>query len=186
MERYTNKKAGKLCNKVLNAARGIKNPHPGMVNAWQDDKGRTYVCDGFRAYRLDNMPEGLTEQWTSHISAARVNDAQRAHAAIERMFDTIDNGYYVVPMPAPDTDSVISASRCSIYDDGIKYDMGEDYPTINAKYLRDIVELLPGAEWYCTDSDKRMTSPVYAVSVDGIAIVLPIRTEVKHHWRKSA
>lgn len=184
MKRYTDKKAAMYCNKVTSAQRSLQHPHPGLINPWEDDNARTYVCDGYRAYRLSNRPDGLTEVWTIHTSPARMNDAQRVHASIEHMFDALD-GWNLVPMPAPDAEKVKAAARHSVYDDGIKYDLGADYPIINAKYLRDIIEMLPGAVWYCTDGDKRMTSPIYAVSPDGAAIVLPIRTEAKRAWKSA-
>lgn len=181
MKRYTDKKAAMYCNRVLSASRAVKE-YTGIKNAWEDKQGRTYVCDGYRAYRLNSSPDGLSVLLGIFPSAEKVKKAAHVRAGIEGMFDALD-GWNLVPMPAPDAEQVKAAARHSVYDDGIKFDLGADFPTVNAKYLRDVIEMFPGAVWYCTDGDKRMTSPIYAVSPDGAAIVLPIRTEAKRAWK---
>jgi hypothetical protein len=48
--------------------------------------------------------------------------------------------------------------------------------------LRDAMEMLPDGKVYCQDNVRRMFSPVYVKSPDGIALILPIRRESKLHW----
>lgn len=188
MKRYTAKKAGRICEKVLSAARSVGGEKTlPLHNAWTDAAGRTYVCDGYRAYRLNAAPEGMTVTWSVHIWSdaikARVNQVREG---VQRMFklpDTGDaDGYTLSEMPAPDYNTVAAAARFPYYNPNVRYDCGDDFPVVNAKYLRDALDLLPGAKWYCVNGPQRMVSPVYAVSDNGTAVILPIRDERKFYW----
>lgn len=184
MTRYTDKKAARYCNRVLT---GVEPERArALENAWSDTFGRWFVCDAYRAYRLESEPDGLRVV----IRAERPNAAQRAevervHIAVESMFDAERIGP-TVEIPV-DYDAVVAASR----DRGADYtiDLGEDFPVVNARYLRDALEMLPGGRVYCQDNARRMISPVYVMSADGIALILPVRRENKLHWvysRRSA
>lgn len=58
MKRYTAKKAGIICNRVLSGAR-IGATAETLANPWTDDYGRTFVYDGYRAFRLTSAPDGI-------------------------------------------------------------------------------------------------------------------------------
>ena len=164
MTRYTDKKAARYCNKVLTGvepecARALE-------NAWSDTFGRWFVCDGYRAYRLESEPDGLRVVIRAERpSAAQRAEVERVHIAVESMFDAERIGS-TVEIPV-DYDAVVAASR----------DRGADY-TIDL-----------GGRVYCQDNARRMISPVYVMSSDGIALILPVRRENKLHWvysRRSA
>lgn len=172
MKRYTNKKAAKYFNRVL---ADVTIDHKVLANAWSDNFDRWYACDGYRAYRVNQEPDGLMVTWGIKISPK--SQIESVHAAVEAMFDaSILEQVEEIPI---DYDAVIKAYRDS---EDCTIDLGDDFPVVNAKYLRDAVEMLPGGKIYCTDNEKRMVSPVYVISNDGIALILPIRRESKFHW----
>lgn len=175
MARYTDKKAARYCNKVLN---DVENNRPALRNPWSDSFNRWFVCDGYRAYRLEHEPDGLPVYLGLHVNTpAEQAKVTEVHFKIEAMFDAcyVDN---VVEIPV-DINDVITAARSK---DDITIDLGEDFPVVNARYLRDAMEMLPGGKVYCQDNARRMFSPVYVKSPDGIALILPIRRESKLHW----
>lgn len=186
MARYTDKKAARYCNEVLKCAREWMKDKPDLHTAWEDNFGRTFVCDGFRAYRLEKRPNGLEEIWTVHVhkeTKAERERRERVHNGIEAMFDgnILEN---MAPVPVEYAD-VMTAYKTS---EDWTMDLGEDFPVVNVKYLRQAMEMLPGAKVYCQDNARRMVSPVYVISENGVALILPIRRENKLHWtyRKGA
>lgn len=172
MKRYTNKKAAKYCNKVLAQ---VTEDHKVLRNAWSDNFDRWYVCDGYRAYRLNTQPDGLMVTWSIRILPRAKVEA--IHNAVEAMFDA-DKLSQVEEVPI-EYETVMNVYRSS---EDMTIDLGEDYPVVNIKYLREAMEMLPDGKVYCTDNTKRMISPVYVISDDGIALILPIRRESKFHW----
>lgn len=172
MKRYTNKKAGKFFNKVLS---GVTADYAVLHNSWSDNFGRWFACDGYRAYRVNTMPDGLLETWSVHILPKAKVEA--VHSAVEAMFD--GDKLEQIEEISIDFETVMDAYRNS---EDWTIDLGEDYPVVNVKYLREAMEMLPGGKVYCTDNMKRMISPVYVISDDGIALILPIRRESKFHW----
>lgn len=184
MTRYTDKKAARYCNKVLT---GVEPERArALENAWSDTFGRWFVCDAYRAYRLESEPDGLRVVLHERmLNAAQRAEVERVHIAVESMFDAERIGA-TVEIPV-DYDAVVAASRDREADYTI--DLGEDFPVVNARYLRDAMELLPGGRVCCQDNARRMISPVYVMSPDGIALILPVRRENKLHWvysRRSA
>ena len=167
MKTYTDKKAAMYCNRVLSAARGIY--HKEIWNAWLDADGRTNVCDGFRAYRLLRRPDGLSTVLTVAPRFCKPID-------LTPVFQPLDLGD-VVSMPAPVETDVDAVRRYKSTDSRVLFDLGVEFPAVNGRYLWEIMQLLPGAKWFCLrDPRRRMLSPVYAVSDAGSACLLPIRT----------
>ena len=158
MARYTDKKAARYCNKVLN---DVENNRPALRNPWSDSFNRWFVCDGYRAYRLEHEPDGLPVYLGLHVNTpAEQAKVTEVHFKIEAMFDAcyVDN---VVEIPV-DINDVITAARSK---DDITIDLGEDFPVVNARYLRDAMEMLPGGKVYCQNNARRMFSPVYVKSL---------------------
>lgn len=177
--RYTDKKAAKYCNKVL---ANVTSDHPALADPWHDNFNRWFVCDGYRAYRLNKQPDGLMVHWSVlTLSAVMRNKFIMVHNAVESMFDA-DILEKISEVPTT-YETVMDVYRNS--DDGT-IDLGEDFPVVNVKYLCEAMEMLPGGKVYCTDSAKRMISPVYVISPDGVALILPIRRESKFHWKYTA
>lgn len=174
MKRYTDKKAAIYCNKVLSRVPGDR---PELLNAWSDNFNRWFVCDGFRAYRLESEPDGLRVVLGVHYSPSNRVRYEKVQSSVEGMFDARFTDY-VSEIPV-DFDAVIAAAKRR---DDCTIDLGEDFPVVNAKYLREAMEMLPGGKVYCQNNSRRMVSPIYVKSPDGIALILPIRRECKLHW----
>ena len=172
MTRYTDKKAGKYVMKMLAGLNSEDNP--ALMNIWSDNFDRWFACDGYRAYRLNRKPADVVE-----VPLRGRKGYDEIHVKIETMFNEeyIEN---VVEIPYVMAD-IVAASKdktdCVI-------DLGDDYPAVNAKYLRDALELLPDGKLYCQDNMRRMVSPVYVKSDNGIALILPVRRENKFRWTK--
>ena len=135
MARDTAKHAAKDCNKVL---ANVTSDHPALADPWCDNFNRWFVCDGYRAYRLNRQPNGLMVHWSVHT----LSDVMRTkyitvHNAVEAMFDAdILEKISEVPVTY---ETVIDVYRNS--EDGT-IDLGEDFPVVNVKYLRDYL-LIP-------------------------------------------
>lgn len=175
---YNEITAAAICNRLL---RSVRRQYSNLKNAWTDEQGRCCMADGYRAYRLAKTPNGLSVAWTCEAESARV-----ARVDLNRFFQPLEAGN-VEEMPAPDADAVkafIAANttrqgRKNIFNDA-PFDLGKRFPMVNAKYLLDVIRLLPGAKWFVLDDPyKRMVNPIFAVSDDGSALIMPIRSSSK-------
>ncbi len=173
MNKYTEKTAAAVCNRLLKAAR--KMPRELFHNAWTDKAGRCCLSDGFRAYRLSNCPDGLNAQRPAPIVGGNPFDLDKI------AFTSLDVGD-VVEMPAPDMNAVktfITAEKQKPIANMV-YDLGNEYPAVNALYLLDMIRLFPCAKWYIDrDAYARMVHPVFAVCAEGSAALLPVRVGSK-------
>lgn len=172
MKRFTAKKAGRYFNRVLDSN---SESRPGLLNAWNDTFNRWFACDGYRAYRINVFPDGVREILGLN---PRPGEYDSLHSKIEEMFDAqyIDN---VTEIPV-NQDEITAAAKNK---DDFTIDLGTDFPVVNARYLREAMEMLPNGKVYCQNNSRRMFSPVYVKSPDGIALILPIRRECKFHWK---
>lgn len=174
MRRYTEKTAAAVCNRLLQAARKNKN-YPLLHAAWTDSKGRCLLTDSYRAYRLNKTPSGLSGALNEKNEPEKLID-------LDRIFAPLDSGL-LVEMPAPDPNDVKAfiervkeQNDSCIAFDNFDYDLGPDYPVVNAKYLLDILRLFPSAKWFVyPDIHARMIRPIYAVCDEGSACVVPLR-----------
>lgn len=171
MKRYTNKKAGRYFNRLLDDNFDTATE---ILNAWSDDKGRWYACNGYVAYRVEAEPDGLRE-----VLGLKVNPGkfEQVHKAIEAMFAT-PGSEDVSEIPV-DLEEIVEASR---HEETRAYDLGDEFPVVNARYLRDALEMLPDGKVYCENNSQRMIRPVYVKSGDGMAVILPIRRDRKIGW----
>ena len=136
--------------------------------AWIDGKGRQCVCDGFRAFRLN---EALPLEERPADAGEPLN--------LDKVVPDIRRGYAAAALPgAKEVKAFIALERAA---KGRKvspvWDFGKDKPTVNAAYLVDLLNVLPDAtEIYCGGP----FSPLYAKSERGDAVLLPVRAEVKN------
>ena len=157
--RYTDKKAAKYFNRLIGELDGD------LANAWGDNFGRWYACDGYRAYRVERKPDGLEEIWSVKKCDPKKRDETRMK--IEEMFDR-EKMSNLLEIPVELADVPTSGAK--------EYDPGDNFPVINRQYLREAMEMLPGGKVYCENGPQRMIRPVYVISDDGVALILPIRT----------
>ena len=176
---YTPKAAAAVCNRLLKSAK----QHKEMTRyTWKDAAGNQCFCDGFRAYRLraplENMPKlpGSTKPFN-----------------LDPVFKPLETGN-VIEAPAPDPAAVktflddhkVQIGRGRRYD-LTPFDMGAEFPSVNAVYLLDVLQLFPGASWYVlTDPVARLYNPVFIVHEAGTALIMPVRDTAKLEAAKKA
>lgn len=158
--------AAKTISRMLNGLK--KSDHRRALHyAWIDAKGRQCACDGFRAYRL-NEPLPLEP---------RPDDAGDG-IDLDKVVPTITGEYDALPLPAvADLKAHIALERaangrgfCPLWD------FGPGRPVVNAPYLLDLLSVLPdAAEIFCLRGLRGLTSPLYARSERGDAVLLPVR-----------
>ena len=136
--------------------------------AWIDGKGRQCVCDGFRAFRLN---EALPLEERPADAGEPPN--------LDKVVPDIRRGYAAAALPsAKEVKAFIALERAA---KGRKvspvWDFGKGKPAVNAAYLLDLLNVLPdAAEIYCGGP----FSPMYAKSERGDAVLLPVRAEAKN------
>ena len=136
--------------------------------AWIDGKGRQCVCDGFRAFRLN---EALPLEERPADAGDPLN--------LDKVVPDIRRGYAAAALPgAKEVKAFIALERAA---KGRKvspvWDFGKGKPAVNAAYLLDLLNVLPdAAEIYCGGP----FSPMYAKSERGDAVLLPVRAEAKN------
>ena len=177
MKKFTQVKAGKYFNKVLS---GTPDIYWKLQNAWSDNFNRWYCCDGFRGYRIESEPIGATE-WldNGHPYDIFKADYDKTRLFIESVFDRKSVFDETIPIEV-NFDEVLSIAK---KDKKAVIDLGENYPCVNAQYLREAMELFPDGKVYCNNGARRMFLPIYIVSDYGIAFIYPIRRENKLHWK---
>ncbi len=158
--------AAKTIQRMLNAQKK-HDSRRALHYAWIDAKGRQCVCDGFRAYRL-NEPLPLEP---------RPDDAGTG-VDLDKVVPTITGEYDALPLPAiADLKAHIALERaangrgfCPLWD------FGPARPVVNAPYLLDLMTVLPdAAEIFCLHGSRGLTSPLYVRSERGDAVLLPVR-----------
>lgn len=173
MMKYTAKTAAAVCNRLLKAAR--KTPRELFHDAWTDKTGRCCLSDGFRAYRLSSCPDGLNADRPAPLVCGNPFDLDKS------AFSSLDTGD-VVEMPAPDVNAVKTFIAAEKQKPGANmvYDLGAEFPSVNALYLLDMLRLFPCAKWYVDpDPYARMIRPVFAVCDEGSAALFPVRVASK-------
>lgn len=136
--------------------------------AWIDGKSRQCVCDGFRAFRLN---EALPLEERPADAGAPLN--------LDKVVPDIRKGYAAVALPsAKEVKAFIALERAA---KGRKvspvWDFGKGKPAVNAAYLLDLLNVLPDAtEIYCGGP----FAPLYAKSERGDAVLLSVRSEAKN------
>lgn len=162
------KNGGKL-NRTKAAERVIKNAKTMMrecfFGAWNDSSGRQCICDSFQAYRLrDSLPLEPIPEKVAPFDIARVfvkNDGE--------------------PLNLPSLEALrayikTEKARLKAKKDksGVIYDFGDGLPAMNAEYLLNALELLPG----CTATASKeypTTRAIYFESAAGDGIICPVR-----------
>ena len=187
---YSERTAAACINRVLKAAVKNGDAYQCIYNPWTDEQGRTIATDGFRCYRLAKEPNGIRETWTADnpSEAERKACAERRDRILKLAFKDLDAGN-VTEIEAPDPEAIaeyIAQKKAAGWKrDSIVYDLGGTLPLVNAFYLQDMARLLPEARWFVANGrtvgapgqqiQVHFLAPVYAVSDDGSAMILPIR-----------
>ena len=151
---------------VIRAAeRIIKNASREAYEGAFTSGGKQCVCDGYRLVRFRDplpLPEaaggldveksiGPASLYETPLDLPTVKDL-RGLIRIAKQNGTAGNVFRV------------SRKLCL-------YDFGPDLPTVNAQFLLDMLEALPG----CTASFYKIHSPIYFTAENGDGILLPVR-----------
>ena len=145
---------------------------PSLQYAWLDANGRQCVCDGYRAFRL-NEPLPLEP---------RPDNAGEPIDLDKIMPD--GTGYVATPLPSlQELKAHIAVERAKAggkRGKDILWDFGEYKPAVNASFLLDILQVFPDAtEIFYRDGVSFVMSPLVVHNERGDAILLPVRTTAK-------
>ncbi len=139
-----------------------------MHYAWTDKDGRQCICDGCRAFRLN---EALPLEERPADAGDPLN--------LDKIFPDISTEYTAIPLPsAKEVKAFIALERAAKgRKEILRWDFGKGKPVVNASYLLDLLNILPDAKeiYY-----KNLVAPLYAKSERGDAILLPIRLAEKN------
>ena len=126
-----------------------------MNGYWWDAEGRQCFCDGYRAVRLfpDHAVQGFEE-----VSGIDLDPIIKE-----------DEEYTDLPLPTPGELKACIAEQKG--KDRKFYDFDEDLPRVDANYLKDVMDILPGAKAkHC----GLMKGIIFKSEV-GDGILLPVR-----------
>lgn len=174
MNREAAKSAGRgnARTAMLRIIKNASELRPTMRGAWMDD-GRQVVCDGYRVIRL-NTPLDLPEpeqKMPNGEPPVNVKDCYPRNTECD-------------PLPLPsigELKAYIKAQKAEQKARGIRaserravWDFGEGLPMVNAEYLLDAMEALPGCKLYAS-AERPMVSPITVAAESGDGLILPIR-----------
>lgn len=165
-EAKKNGRAGTLsaCKRIIK--RGKTQYRDALAGAWIDKNGRECVCDGFCAVRI-NTPLGL-EKIPAGVDPLDLERLIFDNARLN-MGDALE-----LPTIA-ELKAYIKIKKAE-NKTGVIWDFGENLPAVNAQYLLDVLEALPGA--VATPSSRRpFVTAIYFTSDNGDGALLPIRKE---------
>lgn len=175
-QRRTRDAALRRIGRASASKQGKIRPH--FAGAFLDEQGRQCVTDGFLLIRL-NTPSNVLE-WAPTPNDPHVYDTipellnsdgatvtlNLPTAAEVRAKIASDRAKYKAEShPAGDT-----LSTCFSWGDGL--------PMVNALYLLDILEALPGCTAACRPAELSL---VYFHSPDGDALIMPIRRHIANN-----
>lgn len=172
-KRRTSAAALRRIGKASASKQGKLRPH--FAGAFLDEQGRQCVTDGFILLRL-NKPSNVLE-WAQTPNDPHVYDT------IPAMLST-DGATVPLNLPtaaevrtkiASDNAKFKASSRSKYEVFSTCYNWGAGLPMVNALYLLDILEALPGCTAACRPDEL---SCVYFHSPDGDALIMPIRRHI--------
>lgn len=175
-QRRTRDAALRRIGRASASKQGKIRPH--FAGAFLDEQGRQCITDGFTLLRLNTPSTAL--QWAPPPNDPHVYDTipellnsdgatvtlNLPTAAEVRAKIASDRAKYKAEShPAGDT-----LSTCFSWGDGL--------PMVNALYLLDILEALPGCTAACRPAELSL---VYFHSPDGDALIMPIRRHIANN-----
>lgn len=170
-KRRTSAAAIRRIGKVSASKQSKLRPH--FAGAFLDEQGRQCVTDGFVLLRL-NKPSNALE-WAQTPNDPHVYDTIPGMLNADGATVTLNlpTAAEVRAKIASDKAKFKAASRPRYYEDfSTCYNWGDGLPMVNALYLLDILEALPGCTAACRPNEL---SCVYFHSPDGDALIMPIR-----------
>ena len=153
---------------MLNAVKRNDTCRTSLHYAWTDKQGRQCVCDGYRAFRL-NEPLELEP---------RPADADEPIDLDKIVPDTSADGWLTMPLPTvKEVKAHVAVERAKNRRGGVIWDFGEGRPAVNAAYLIDALTVLPDAAEVFYRPGVGLLSPLVFKAANGDGVLLPVRTE---------
>ena len=163
-EEINKSKGGSTYTILKKFIKNIKGYRTDINGAWLDDEGRQCLCDGYRGYRLNAPIEGLKEP-----------DNPGNRFDLGKVFPTDPQPTTLKLPTSAELRAFISDPTSLRASDGtVLYDFGENLPMVNAKYLKDMVDVFPDAVATCDG----LVKPLIFKSKKGDGILLPVRKRV--------
>lgn len=150
-----NEQAGKAAPALRRLAKN--SPREEQRGVFLDEQGRQIACDGARAVRLNRPIKGIPEV----LPFLNFENLVSSRKGTRRDLDTPDVG---------ELRKEISRQRALKMDP--LWNFGEGLPTVNALFLRDMLDILPDAKLCIYGS---VNSGVWFESSAGDGILLPVR-----------
>ena len=139
--------------------RFIKGCNQKQLQGWWLENGKQCFCDGYRAVRLKKMVDGLPEAKYPGVYLEDIYPKEPYPTAIK------------LPTPGELKISMSEWAASHRRDERPLYDFGDGLPLVNAKYLKDMMDILPDAKATCDG----MVKPIVFKSKDGDGLLLPVR-----------
>ena len=159
-EEISKSKGGSTYTVLKKFIKNIKGYRTDINGAWLDEEGRQCLCGGYRAIRLNTPVEGLKEPDNpNHFDLGKI---------------------FLHPFPT-DTLKLPTTGELKAYiadpasprnDKTVMYDFGDGLPMVDAKYLKDMLDVFPDA---IATYDGTPSHAIYFHSEKGDGILLPIR-----------
>lgn len=156
----------KAAERVIKSA--MQDSRPALHGSWNDSNGAQYICDGFRLFKLfESLPLEKIPEDVQPIDAARIIPTDKnAHGAVLELPSIAELKAHVKEE---------KARKKAIKDKSAPvYDFGAELPAVNAQYLLDMLEVLPGCTARATAERPKLRG-IYFESVHGCGVLLPVR-----------
>lgn len=138
-----------------------------FAGGWTGKDGRQYFCSGFHGVALKN-----------HLSVSECEGLENIESVVAP--ENLPENYIFLDIPDRATVSghikTEKATRKRGQKNGVVWDFGEGKPIVNASYLLDMLDALPGATAYFS-GNKPEISPIYFRGDDGDGVLLPVRPD---------
>ena len=157
--KYTEKTAAAIIGKMLRSMK--KEPREALKYTWIDGAGRQCSCDGFRAYRLNKPVAGLPDM-----------PANLRGIDLDKVFPDARDMREIALPDFDDIKALCTADRANKHEkQRYQFPMGDGLPVVNPLYLRDMMQMFPGARCYVSG----LYNPLLFVSEYGDGVLLPLR-----------
>ena len=159
-EEISKSKGGSAYTILKKFIKAIPDYRRDLCGAWLDADGRQCVCDGYRAVRLNVPVDGLKQVETpTPFDLAKVYPTEPQPTTLD------------LPSSAELRAYIADPNTPRLSDGRVLYDFGENLPRVDAKWLKDMVDLLPGAVATCDG----LVKPIIFKSDKGDGLLLPVR-----------
>ena len=152
----------------------LRQPRENLHGAWMQD-GKQCICDGYHAVILDSEIPGLPQvkEDLEKIPLEGIFKPLRAHAGVRLSLPTTGELKAAIRLHKAEE----KAKKASENRRPATWDFGKDLPTVNAEYLLDMLELLPGCT--ATVSKSRPISSTIYFQAEGVGegCLCPTRKE---------